>query len=672
MSAAAAVVLEGLARQMRPRPPVRVTQWVEDNVVLVDGAHAGRPWRRDGAPYMAEILDCLADDHPCNELTVRKSQQSGASIAALAWLLYISDREPCNVLYAAPNLQALKDLNSGKLQPLIDAWQKKTGRIVIEPLTSRSEKGSTTYEKVYPGGRIWLGNANSLTDLSSKTVKKGVMDELSKWSDLENDADPETLFFGRFTAFRRRKNWKILKISTPEIDSGDIEGDAPGHCRIDRSFRRSDQRFWHVPCPQCREYFVHRIENLAVDAQDPSQTSYACPACGYPIRDAERPAMIRAGEWRATCPGPAREPGFHIDAFISLMMSYEEIGRDYLAAQRLGQTAKKDFANLVLGLPYAYTGNAPDHVRLMERREEGWKRGHVPPRGLILVAAADVQMRGVWVEIVAFAPNRESWVVDAFYVDGETEDPERGAWPQLEALTLTREFPDAFGRKRRLDALGVDSGYRSHVVYSWVRAHQRHHPDTGHNVIFALKGDDGWNKPAIGTPSLVDINLEGRRIKQGVQLWPIGGWPLKAVFYEDLGKVGLRGGAQSDPPGYCHFPDWLDENYFKQITAESLDDETYRGRTRKVWKQRRPDNHFLDARTYCLALADQLGLSRWTSDEIADLAKSRGMPPDDTPPLLRAAALAAPAQAPAEKPKPAESADERLLRLMRDQAKLFS
>ena len=40
------------------------------------------------------------------------------------------------------------------------------------------------------------------------------------------------------------------------------------------------------------------------------------------------------------------------------------------------------------------------------------------------------------------------------------------------------------------------------------------------------------------------------------------------------------------PPGYCHFGRFLDENYFKQITSEVLDEEVYRGRARKVWRMR--------------------------------------------------------------------------------------
>ena len=97
----------------------------------------------------------------------------GASILALGWCLYIADRERANTLYAIPGIDALRELNSGKLQPLIDAWHEKIRRIVIVPQTSRSGPGSTTYEKVFNGGRLWLANANSAMDLSSQDGEEG-------------------------------------------------------------------------------------------------------------------------------------------------------------------------------------------------------------------------------------------------------------------------------------------------------------------------------------------------------------------------------------------------------------------------------------------------------------------------------------------------------------------
>ena len=621
-----------LAEALRPPAPMRVSEWVSQNIVLVDGASEGQLWNARGAPYMVEILDCLSEDHPANLITVRKSQQTGASIAALAWTLYVAEREPANLLYAAPNLAFLHDLNSAKLQPLIDRWQKRTGRVAIEPQLSRSGMGSTTYEKKFTrGGRVWLANANSVMDLSSKTAKKGVKDEVSKWTDIPGAQDPEDLFFGRFTAFRGTGDWKILEISTPELDSGDELGEGLGHCRIDRSFKRSDQRFWHIACPECGNVFFHRFERLKIDVKAPHRSTYVCD-CGHEITEGERRIQVQpeaGAQWIGTASGPDRHPGFHIDAFISLMMSYEAIAEDYLKA-RSSELGLKGFRNLVLGLPHQFRGDAPDHKRLMERRELHLTRGRIPHDALLLTAAADVQMRGIWLEIVAWTPDRRSYLVDALYLGGDTDAPDAPVFQRLRAETLDRTFPDAFGGSRRIDALAIDSGYRANVVYAFARANQMPHVDTGRDLILAIKGDKGWGKPPIGTPSLMDVDLAGKKLRQAAKVWPIGTWPLKSSLFLDLGKQRTGETVAEAPAGYCHFGDWVDEEYFKQLCASHLEDITVRNRPAgKRWVDLR-ENHFLDCRVYNMALAEYLGLSTMTSDEWAALARHRGLPAEVT------------------------------------------
>ena len=643
------LVARSLAGAIRPAVPVPFSTWLTENLVLVDGEHAGELWNPDGAPYLSEIADCLSDDHPCNLVTVRKSQQTGASILALGWCLYIADREPANILYGMPNIDALRELNSQKLKPLIDAWHKKIKRVVILPQTSRASVGSTTYEKKFAGGYLALANANAVMDLSSKTVRKGVKDEVSKWQDIPGYGDPEDLFFGRFTAFRRTKSWKMLEISTPEVDSGDELGDAEGHCRIDRSFRRSDRRYWNCICPECRKPFVHRDGNLRVDAKHPHRTAYECQ-CGHLISETERVVAIKpasGARWVAERPDVTDHPGFHIDAFISLMMSYEAIAEERLGAKT--EIKKKAYNNLVLALPHRYRGDAPDHEKLLARVEKHLVRGHVPPQGLILVAFADVQMRGIWLEVMAIAPNRETWCVDALYIDGDTSQASGVVFQQLKKEALDREFPDAFGRMRKIDALGIDSGFRAHVVYSFVRNNQRPHPDTGRDLILATKGLQGWGRPALGQPKLVDIDLDGKKIKQGAKVWGIGTWPLKASFYSELRQEIPKPPAEPvAPDSYCHFGEWCDEVYFKQLTGEQLEDVKFRGRTvTQRWVKTR-ENHFHDCRVGNLALAEYLGMSATTPAQWAALAVARGLPPELTEPSLFTPRAAAPAIDPRE------------------------
>jgi phage terminase large subunit GpA-like protein len=400
------------------------------------------------------------------------------------------------------------------------------------------------------------------------------------------------------------------------------------------------------------------------------------------IENRQKLDMIKGGRWISTATRPGAFPSYHLDALSSPFVPWDEIAKASVAAGD-DPARLRTFFNLWLGLPFEMRGDAPDHELLMTRREDGPPRGHVPPKGLLLVAAADVQMRGIWVLVLAIAPDRQTWVVDTAYCDGSTEAPgslsdppdSGNAFSQMLHKTIGRKFTNAWGGERTIDALALDAGFRSHVVYATVRACQRQHPNTGEDMLFAVDGRMGWGKPPIGTPTLVDIDLSGRKIKKGCKLWPIGTWPLKGVIYANLRKEGVRGGAETDPEGYCHFGSWLDENFFKQLTSEYLAEETFRGRARKVWKLRASerDNHFLDDFVYCLAIAEYLGLSSLSPAEWARLAKERGMPAAEAPNLFRrtlADGTSAPAKVDLEDDEEAERR-ERFERLAKANAELW-
>jgi phage terminase large subunit GpA-like protein len=607
-----------------PREQISFADWLPKNIKLIDGPYAGDLWNAAGAPYLLDIARCLDDDHPCNEVTVRKSQQSGASILALAWCLFIADCEPANTLYACPGIEFLRDINNAKLQPLIDAWQRHTRRDgighnkppVIYPL-ARTTGGSTTSEKVFAGGRLWLANAHSVMDMSGKTAKKGIRDEFSKWQMIPGSGDPDTLFMGRFTAFRAKKNSKILNISTPEVDTGDPSGNTEGHCRITLKFERSDQRFWNIPCPECQNLFVQSLKGLRIDEKHPHRTVYRCD-CGHHVTESERRFAVRAGKWLPSATDELRrQPGFHIDAFISLMMTYEAIAEDWIGSRK-SEIAKKDFSTLVEGLAFRFRGDAPDHMRLFERRED-YRRGHVPPGALLVAIACDVQKTGIYYEVLAVAPNRESWVIDADFLPGTTTDHDGGAFLGLTEL-YHRTWPDAYDSLRHPDSFVVDANYNTGAVKTWTRMH----PGTQ-----AIMGRDGWGRPPLSTAAPQDIDYRGRIIKGGATVRFVGTWPLKSTFYAYVAQTAkAEGSSLIYPMGYCHFGLFQDEAYFKQITSEFLAEEKFKGKRRQVWTVRAgADNHWLDCRIYNMAALDAYFTS-FTSDDWARLAADRGIPED--------------------------------------------
>lgn len=616
------IVVDALIAVLTPPELVDPTTWAERNLIVPDGPKKLEGWSRVLTPFVEEPLNHTSVDSPVNEFCVMKSAQTGFTTLMIAAIGHTIDVEPCDQMIVQPTDGALTDFNSKKLQIAIDQSPSLNGKVAAQ--TARSGKASTTYEKRYGSCSLTLALASSTADLRSKSVRKAWLDEVDEYEeDLDGQGSPFDMIEARQESFLQDGSWKRAYVSTPTIKGGS---------HIERYWDGSDKRKWFVKCPHCRaddgensEFVFEFGPNFRYDAQWPYRAYYVAPCCGSVIEEFERRDMVRAGRWKATEPGPGKMPGYHFNAMSSPFVPWAKIAERAVKAG--SDTAKqKTFYNLTLGLPFEMKGDAPDHVRLFERREDGLKRYAVPPRGLLLTAAADVQMRGIWYEITAWAPNGESWTVDAGYCDGDTSSPDSEAFALLRQATIDREFRDAFDQPRKIDALGVDSGYRSHVVYSWVRANQRLHPDTGKDIVLALDGRDGWSLPAIGLPKLVDINLEGRKIREGCKLWPIGTWSLKASIYDDLRKEGMKSGALRDPDGYCHFGLWLDMAYFEQITAEFLADEKYRGRTRKVWKVRR-ENHLLDCRVYNKALAEYLGLSTMTADEWAALARHRGVPP---------------------------------------------
>lgn len=603
------IIASALAEAIRPPARLHLSDWCARHLVVADGPLVGSRWDPSLTPQLVDIIDCLSLDHPATTVVLRKSAQIGATQIGIGWMLAMTELAPTKAMVIFPTLTAVQDYNREKLQPTIDASPRV--RRLVYGAKSRSASGSTSMVKRFPGGSIVLTGANSSVDLRSKTVQLQHRDEIDDWpQDLEGQGDPEEMADARLIAFHALGRYKVFKTSTPTIK---------GISRIDTAFEAGDQRYWMVECPHCGheqrlEFGAGKEHGLRFEKEPPYNAHYVCAGNGCVIEHHAKAEMIRRGRWVATNPD-GLYPSFHLDALSSLLTTWDKVAEAFLKSRDNPQKLK-GFVNLWLGESWEERGEAPEWELLMLRRED-WPRDSRPADALLITMAVDVQQDGLFFEVTGWGADKQSWVLDAGFLPGQTADPAAEVWAAL-SRQAEKRYADPWGRSWAIDRIGVDAGYNTEAVFAWVRRHPN---------AMALKGVAGWFRPALGTPAKMQVTRSGKR-RRGKMVWPVGTWQLKAELYALLRKTGRMAGAEADPPGYCHFPQWLDERYFRQLTAEHLREREHRVRLIKEWVAT-GDNHYHDCRIYNMALFDYLGGNRMDEDAWAHIRAERGLPPDD-------------------------------------------
>lgn len=112
--------------------------------------------------------------------------------------------------------------------------------------------------------------------------------------------------------------------------------------------------------------------------------------------------------------------------------------------------------------------------------------------------------------------------------------------------------------------------------------------------IFAIKGVGGEGKPIAGRPSKNNIAK--------CPLFSVGVDTAKDLVFARL-RINEIG------PGYVHFSDVLNDEYFRQLTAEKIVTRYHRGFKKRVYEKIRPRNEALDCMVYAIAAYGILGIN---------------------------------------------------------------
>jgi len=550
-------IFKQLSEVWRPPPNLSIDMWADTYRKLSSesSAEAGS-WRTDRVPFQREIMQVI-NDPSVEEIVFIKSAQVGATEMLLNAIGYYIQQEPSSILCLQPTLQMSMAFSKDRLAPMIRDTNVLKGKIK-DPRSKDAD--NTTLHKKFPGGHITIVGANSASGLASRPIRILLCDEVDRYPpSAGTEGDPINLARKRTTTFWNRK---IMMTSTPTIK---------GISRIEKAYEEYDKRVYKVPCPECKHKQELKWKQISWLENKPETASLACESCGIIIPETKKQWMLLNGAWEKQNPS-SKKAGFHISELYSPFRTWVELVEDFLEAKKSPELLQT-FVNTTLGELWEEQGESIDADSLLNLCEQ-YNHEAVPGGVQILTSGIDTQKDRLEIQVIGWGENYEAYVVEYKIIWGNPATKE--VWQELDDfLKTTYDLED--GRKLNIACSCVDSGgLHTDMVYQFTKQRQSRR-------IFAIKGQSQAGKPIAGRPSIVG--------KRKAALYPVG---------SDTAKEWIHARIKSENK-LIHFPNTLDEEYFKQLTAEKRIPKYSRGKKTLVWQQTRPRNEALDTFVYALA-----------------------------------------------------------------------
>ena len=553
---------------MAPPPDLTVDEWADEYRVLSreSSAEPGK-WSTERAPYQRGMMAAVSDPTIESVVFMTGAQVGKTEIINNAVGYYIH-QDPSPMLVILPTLDLAKMWSNDRLAPMLrDTPVLKNS--VKDPRSRDS--GNTLLQKSFTGGYLAVVGANSPAGLSARPVRAVFFDEVDRYpASAGTEGDPVDLGKKRTSTFTY--NRKIVMVSTPTNK---------GASRIEAAYEQSDQRRYYVPCHDCGHLQVLKWSQVKWEKDKPETAHYTCEECGSVWDDSDRYRAIKNGHWKATHP-TNRVAGFHLNGIYSPWTPLEDAARDFLAAKKMPETLRV-WTNVYLAETWDDNqGDGADDYDVMTRAEPATP--YLDRNIMVLTAGIDTQGDRIEYEVVGHAKEDETFSVHYGVIYGDLSAPE--IWRELDqALSETWETED--GRTLGIKASCIDSGgHYTQQVYNYVRPREA-------KRIFAIKGMAGESRPIVSRPSRNNIGK--------IRLFTLGVDNIKESVLSRL-KIKEPG------PGYCHFPDNRDEEYFKQLAAsERIVTKFHKGFPKREFVKIRTRNEALDCRVYAMGALAILG-----------------------------------------------------------------
>jgi phage terminase large subunit GpA-like protein len=431
-------ILNFALAQFIPPPRLKLSTWLEANIILPEGDNAA-PGPLRLYSYQREIADTITDPE-IERITLVKAVRIGFSTLVTGAIASYVTNEPSAILLLLPTEGDCRDTMVSQIEPLFEASPS-----LRDLLADDANERNTLLSKRFAGGSLKLVPARSPRNLRRHTARILLVDE-ADGMEVGAEGNPIKLGERRTMTFANRK---IIIGSTPTFQDTS---------HVLRSYAESDQRVFEVPCPACGAFTEIMWNHIVWEPDKPETAAFQCPHCEHLIAERNKPGMVAAGEWRATRPEIKSHAGFRLNALVSLipMASWGKLAAEFLSA-KVDPSGLQVFTNTILAQAWS-TPSEIDHTTLAARAE-AFDLNNIPPEVLFITVGADVQDDRIEASVCGWTRKGECLVLDHDIIWGSFTDA--GTWDELaQLLRLTWRHPH--GGTLKVDAAVIDAGDGDH------------------------------------------------------------------------------------------------------------------------------------------------------------------------------------------------------------------
>ncbi|MDI3359768.1 phage terminase large subunit family protein [Lelliottia sp. V89_10] len=621
-----------IADMIRAPRRMLVADAVEKFMRVPMGAGNSVPWDPLVAPYVIEPMNCLASREYDAVIFVGPAR-TGKTIGLIdGWVVYNVVCDPADMLIIQMTEEKAREHSKKRLARTFRVSPEVARRL------SPNRNDNNVYDRTFLAGNYLKIGWPSVNIMSSSDYKCVALTDYDRFpEDIDGEGDAFSLASKRTTTFM--SSGMTLVESSPGRDITDVKWrpstphEAPPATGTLSLYNRGDRRRWYWPCPHCGEYFqpIGGVVAGYREIDDPVLASEAafiqCPHCSGRVNPEQKRELNGRGVWlrdgesisatgeRSGTPRRSRIASFWMEGPAAAYQTLSQMVYKRLTAEqdyeRTGsEETLKTVINTDWGQPYLPRA-AVDQRQSEElmKRAESYGRRMVPAGVQFLLATVDVQggkNRRFVVQVTGYGAHGERWIVDRYNIrqslrvkeDGESHKIDPAGYPEDWDLLRSDVLDKAWrvdgdpGMRMRVMAMAVDSGGEDGVTDNAYKFWRRCRQDGLSRQVFLFKGDSKERAKLITRSYPDNTDRSSRRAKAA------GDVPLFLLQTNAL-KDRVNNALWRDTPGpnYVHFPDWLDNWFYDELTYEE------RSSDGKWTKPGRGANEAFDLLVYADALA---------------------------------------------------------------------